>query len=689
MELKLIWDIVWRRKWIILQSFFFIAMTIIIGSFLLPEIYESNSKLLLETSTSESSILSNIGILEKKAGASPTGSSSDYELENIIEIASSEPLLNKVISNLQISDKGGELLTPEKILKVGLLKNIKPHPTVEIEAVEDTDMFEIETRSQDPEEAAMIANTLARECIIHNLEQKKSEYKKIKEFIKEQIKATKVKYITALEKGREFSKAKNTLDIDIEIQKAIDRISDLMAERENETIQVAAIQARIDTLQNQLNQQNEKTVLRISDSENDYITKLRSDIIEYEMMLAETLVDKKKDHPDVAMIEEKLDRARAELNSEVTLSKEYSTELLNQKRELEASRANLEILDKEIARHMKNISRMSDKVFQNSQLKLEMKVNQDLYESMLEYLYEISIVELSVSPDIKVVEAATAADIDEPDSPNKVLNGILGIILGLLCGFSLGFMFDYVDDTIKNQEDVKKFGYALLGVVPKFKRRSPVLISEKSSKDPVSEAYRSIRNSIRFASVDKEVKSLVVTSPMAGEGKSTTASNLAISMANEGRKVLLVDLDFRLPSLHKLWKLDNQIGCSNLLVGQAGLSDSIQKTRVENLHVMTCGPIPPDPVALIESEKMNMVLDELIRKFDRVVIDVPPVLAANDAIVIARRCDGLICIIESCKQTHAVFKQTKDIFDRANIQPLGLVLNKLPIGRAQRYYYYY
>jgi capsular exopolysaccharide synthesis family protein len=346
-------------------------------------------------------------------------------------------------------------------------------------------------------------------------------------------------------------------------------------------------------------------------------------------------------------------------------------------------------LDKEIARHMKNISRMSDKVFQNSQLKLEMKVNQDLYESMLEYLYEISIVELSVSPDIKVVEAATAADIDEPDSPNKVLNGILGIILGLLCGFSLGFMFDYVDDTIKNQEDVKKFGYALLGVVPKFKRRSPVLISEKSSKDPVSEAYRSIRNSIRFASVDKEVKSLVVTSPMAGEGKSTTASNLAISMANEGRKVLLVDLDFRLPSLHKLWKLDNQIGCSNLLVGQAGLSDSIQKTRVENLHVMTCGPIPPDPVALIESEKMNMVLDELIRKFDRVVIDVPPVLAANDAIVIARRCDGLICIIESCKQTHAVFKQTKDIFDRANIQPLGLVLNKLPIGRAQRYYYYY
>ena len=181
----------------------------------------------------------------------------------------------------------------------------------------------------------------------------------------------------------------------------------------------------------------------------------------------------------------------------------------------------------------------------------------------------------------------------------------------------------------------------------------------------------------------------MVTSPAPGEGKSTTASNLAISMANEGRKVLLVDLNFRLPSLHKLWTLDNQVGCSNLLGGQGGLSDSIQKTSVENLHVMTCGPIPPDPVALIESEKMNVVLDELVRKYDCVIMDVSPMLAANDAIVLAGRCDGLICIVESCKQTHAVFNEAKDIFDRANIQPLGIVLNKLPLGRAQRYYYYH
>lgn len=688
MELKLIWDIVWRRKWIIFQSFFFITMIVITGSFLLPEIYESNSKLLLKKSTSEASILFNIGILDNNAVAQ-VRSSSDYELENMIEVASSEPVLNKVISNLQISDNGGKLLKPEKFLKPGLLKNIKTHATIKIEAVEDTDMFEIKTRSQDPEEAAMIANTLARECIIYNVEQKKSEYKKIKEFIKEQIKAIKTQYITALEKCREFSKAKNTLDMDFEIQKTIDRISDLMAEREDATIQVAAIQARIDTLQNQLNQQNEKTVLGLSASENNYITQLRTDIIEYEMALAETLVEKKKDHPDVAMIEEKLDKIRAALKREITLSKEYSTALLNQKRELEASRANLEILHKEIARHMKDISRMSEKIFEDSQLKLEMKVNQDFYESMLEYLYQISIVEFSISPDIKVVEAATVADIDDPDSPNKLLNGILGIVLGLLFGFSLGFLFDYVDDTIKNQEDMKKFGYVLLGVVPKFKKRGSVLISEKSSKDPVYEAYRSIRNNIRFAGMDKQVKSLVVTSPAPGEGKSTTASNLAISMANEGRKVLLVDLNFRLPSLHKLWTLDNQVGCSNLLGGQGGLSDSIQKTSVENLHVMTCGPIPPDPVALIESEKMDVVLDELVRKYDCVIMDVSPMLAANDAIVLAGRCDGLICIVESCKQTHAVFNEAKDVFDRANIQPLGIVLNKLPLGRAQRYYYYH
>jgi len=686
MELKIIWDVFWRRKWIIIQVFLIISLTVIISSFFLTPVYESTVRLLLKKSTTESSVLTNIGIQDNKSMAEK----SDYEMENNVEIATSKPILDTVILNLQISDAKGELMEPDKILNPGLLNMLNPEPTIEVNAVEESDLFEITATSANPEEAAMIANTLAQECIKENSAQKIEEYKYIKEFITNQINTVKDKYITALNQIKLFSSEHKTLDIEYEIQNTIDRLSDLMKEKEATIIELSETRAKITEFQKQLDKQSEQIVLGSTSIGNTYIEQLRNNIISYEMQLEEVLVEKKKDHPDARILEQKLKKSRSELDREIFLSKHYSSDLLTLKRDLAALEEHLSGLNTEIDTHRISFSSIPDKVFKNSQLKIDVEINQDLYKSMLEYLYQIRIAELSIFPDIRIIEEASVSKIEKPASPNKILNSLLGIFLGVICGFGLGFLIDYLDDTIKTREDVKKTGAILLGAVPKLKKNGRALISDKSPKDPICEAYRSIRNSIRFSSLDQPIKSLLVTSPIANEGKSTTACNLAISMTLEGKKVLLLDGDFRLPTVHKFFDLQNHIGSTNILLNQVtDASEAIQESGITNLSILSSGPIPPDPAKLIESKKMKELITDLSCRFDMVIIDSPPMLVANDAVILAGIADAVIIIMESNRETYSIFNQAKEIFTLANIKPMGVILNKFHMDRSQKYNYYY
>ena len=679
MELKIIWDIIWRRKWIILQAFLIISLTIIIGSFLLPPVYESTSLLLLEKSTTESSLLANIGLQSNK---SKIASDNEYSMGNNISIATSKPILNTVISNLQLSNSKGELLEADEILKPGLLQKIDPHPSIEVNAGNETDLFEIVSTSTDPDEAAMIANTLAEECIKNNLRQKKEDSKKTRQFIAKQIKTVKKKYIQALNELKKFSMEQKTLDIEFETTDTVTRISELLKEKENTVIDLSEKQARINELQKQLNIQNEQIILGTlgTTSSDDYITELRNSIINYEIKLEEVVVEKKKDHPDVKIIERKLTKARSALNHEILLSKQYSTNLLSHKRDLAALKSHLHSLNKGIDTYMNVFSSLSEKIFNNAPLNLNLDINQALYKTMLGYLYQIRIAELTIFPDIRIIEKATAADIEEPESPNMLLNCILGIFLGLTCGISLGFLMEYLDDTIKTQEDIRKTGATLLGSVPKFKQKGNLLISGKSLKDPVCETYRSIRNNINFSNLDKSIKSLLVTSSIDGEGKTTTACNLAISMTYEGKNVLLVDMDYRSPRIHEVFNLHNHIGSTNILAQPADIS-TIQESGIEKLSILPSGPIPPDPARLIESKKMKELIYDLSSRFDIVIIDSPPLIIANDAVILAGIVDAFISVTESHKETYSIFNQAKEICVNANIKPIGIVLNKFRAGR--------
>src|SRR5690606_33804742 len=166
-------------------------------------------------------------------------------------------------------------------------------------------------------------------------------------------------------------------------------------------------------------------------------------------------------------------------------------------------------------------------------------------------------------------------------------------------------------------------------------------------KSPVSEQYRSIRTNLQFASIDHPITSLVITSSGPSEGKSLTAANVATTFAQQGKKVLLVDADMRKPTVHYTFRIENTKGLSNYLIGENKLEDITQETQVENLYVITCGPIPPNPSEMLSSKRMQQFVEEGKELFDLVIFDTPPVLAVTDPAIMSKYCDGVLLVIRS------------------------------------------
>ncbi|MEW4272110.1 CpsD/CapB family tyrosine-protein kinase [Priestia megaterium] len=219
-----------------------------------------------------------------------------------------------------------------------------------------------------------------------------------------------------------------------------------------------------------------------------------------------------------------------------------------------------------------------------------------------------------------------------------------------------------------------------------LKRR---LLAHNSPKDPVAEQYRTIRTNIQFSDTDQDIKSIVLTSTGPGEGKSTTASNLATVYAQQGLRVLLIDADLRKPTSHYTFRLENHVGLTNVLTKQSTLGQAVQATEVPELFLLTSGPIPPNPAELLASNNMTELLKEMKEEFDMIIFDTPPVLAVADAQILANQVDGSILVVSSGKTDKEAAVKAKELLLKANAKVLGAVLNNRKMEEGSDYYYYY
>jgi len=227
------------------------------------------------------------------------------------------------------------------------------------------------------------------------------------------------------------------------------------------------------------------------------------------------------------------------------------------------------------------------------------------------------------------------------------------------------------------------------------KKKKPIqtvarkLVTHDNPKSIVSEQFRTVRTNINFSMPDKDLKTLLFTSSTPGEGKSTSASNVAIVFAEEGKKVLLVDADMRKPTMHYTFHKPNSTGLSNLLTRKWELKDVVIETEIEGLHIVTSGPIPPNPAELLGSKTMDSLIEELIAGYDIVIFDAPPLLSVADAQILSNKCDGTILVISSgTAEKDSVIKAKEALVSsKANI--LGTLLNNFVLEKEHHYYQYY
>jgi capsular exopolysaccharide synthesis family protein len=224
----------------------------------------------------------------------------------------------------------------------------------------------------------------------------------------------------------------------------------------------------------------------------------------------------------------------------------------------------------------------------------------------------------------------------------------------------------------------------------KFKTTDPSrkLIASLDPKSPISEQYKTIRTNIQYSSVDKELKTIMVTSSGPAEGKSTTVANLAVVFAQLGKKVLLVDADLRKPTVHRSFGVNNLFGFTTVLTKQATLASSVLDTEEKDLYILTSGPVPPNPAELLSSKSMEQFIEEATEQFDYVLFDTPPLLAVADPQILANKVDGSIFVVYSGKTEIDQAKKAKELLENAKSKLIGVVLNHKEVKNNEYYYYY-
>ena len=315
------------------------------------------------------------------------------------------------------------------------------------------------------------------------------------------------------------------------------------------------------------------------------------------------------------------------------------------------------------------------------------------------YTELLSLTQEGATNSVQIVDPATRGTLV---NSNSMISVITAAGIGFVLSASAAYLLEYLDDTVKTPDQIMKLGNipTLAGIAYIDSEDKSKLVTMTEPRSPTAEAYRVLRTAIQFSVVDKKNSILLMTSGVPSEGKSTTAGNLAIVLAQAGNNVLLIDGDLRRPSQHNVFNLPNKRGLTSLLLKlnvddsevevRNLVEDTVQPTQIEGLQIMTCGSIPPNPSELLGSTKMRHLLEVLDKQYDFVVVDSPPVLSVTDAAVLSALAGTTLVVVRANKSRKEEFKQVVERLEDVNANLAGAVLNSLKAGsEGHNFYYYY
>ncbi|HWP91128.1 MAG TPA: polysaccharide biosynthesis tyrosine autokinase [Thermodesulfobacteriota bacterium] len=547
-------------------------------------------------------------------------------------------------------------------------------------------LVQINFESSDPELTARAVNTLVDKYIEWVVERKVGMTKAARDFLDKQLQQIKIKLERAEEELGQFAKGvdifslENNEKLSPTYQQLVD-LSEALSQAEAERFSKEAFY-------NEVRSGNYEFLPQVVGDE--LFRSLSKQYAELSAEYENKAIIYGPNYPDLKQLAAQSKKLENAIEMRVSgiaesIKKDYQAALEREK-----------IIKQRVEEQKKLVSNLNEKAVQYRILEREVSTNKSIYENLLQRLKETEVTSGIKSTNIQVVDYASTPLVAY--KPNILFNLLITTLIGLLGGVFLAFIVEHFDNTIKDEEEVKRrYSIPFLGAVPLVSDENALQDTEKTvylnPMSIVSEAFRVIRTSILYSSPDHAPRSLLVTSTQPLEGKTTSASNLALSMVQSGLKVVLVDGDLRKPRLHKLFLSNgNAFGLSTYLVGKMELSGVISKANVEGLDLIPSGPIPPNPAELLGSRRMKELIDCLLQEYDQVIIDAPPITGFADSRLLSRSVDGVLIVTSVGITQRQPLRSCIEEILRVGGRIIGTIVNRLETGRNKygySYYYYY
>lgn len=701
LDLQKFWLII-KRRWLpaVGMFSFVVGLAVVVASLPKP-LYEAQGKLLFKK-INQTSSLTGVG---QQIGELDSIAEKNNPLNTELEVIRSVPFVQKTIIALNLKNEQGFPLKPEILASKIKLKNLPA-----------TDVLQLSYENTNPEEAAAVVNKLMSLYIENNLLSNRAEAVAAGDFIAMQLPKTEATVRQAEVALRQFKEQNQVVALDEEAKSAVAVIKQLENEINETEAELADVNARSGMLENRVAMNSQEGIAMNSLNQSPGVQKVLAEFQQVEGELAVQQSRFAESHPTIETLKNKRDALKTLLKERVEESLGYQKQVSN------GNLQNGEFKQQLIADFVKSeeerfglTSRLNSlynaqtlykkrvnvlpKLEQNQrELERRLQAAQSTYEVLLRKLQEVRVAENQNIGNVRILEDALVPQ--KASIRKTIITLALGNVLAILLATATIFVLEVSDTSIKTLKEARElFGYTLLGSIPYFGKKVtprrqeqdwtiPELPVRDSSRSPVSEAYRMLQANLKFLSSDKALKVIVVTSSVPKEGKSTVSANLASAMAQLGRRVLLVDADMRRPLQHHIWELTNAAGLSDVIVGQAEFSAVVTQVMVK-LDVLSAGVIPPNPMALLDSNRMAALIEDFCEDYDFVIIDAPPLVLAADALTLGKMTDGILLVARPGVIDSTSAAAAKESLERCGQNVLGLVVNGVILENESDSYFYY
>lgn len=716
LNLREYWHIIRKWRWVVMALTVVIALSVTMLTLRQTPIYQATARILIEKESPN--ILAFQEVLE-------LNTANDDYYQTQYKILTSRSLARKALERLGLWDTAAALDdAPSRfsletaIIWVQELLGFQQPPELSAEEqaqqreerlisnfldaiivspIRDSRLVDVSARSTDRQQTAAFANALVEVYIDQNLENKLSTTKDAVTWLSSELELTQQKLMESEAALQAYKEEFAIISIEDRQNIVMQKLSELNSAVNAAKIERVAIESEYKQAQQYDVTQLESIPAVMQD---EFIQQLRSELSDLERQLSELQEKFRAKHPNVEALRTQVVSVKKRINSEV------NRVIAGLKSEYEVARQKEQDLVAMLEEQKQEALDLNQKSAVYKQLQREVDSNQRIYDTLLQRAKEASISERMESSNIQVVDRATVPVV--PIAPNKRRNVLMGIIMGLALGVAMAFFLEYLDNTLSSGDDIKQYlDVPFLGLVPKSSdkettalptRQAADIIVALKPKSNVAEAYRSLRTNVTFAMLNDSDRPanhgsvLLVTSSTPGEGKSCIVSNLGIALAQGGSKTLIVDCDFRRPVMHKIFGLqDAEAGFADMLtnVKVYGRKKGIKKTTVENLHVIPCGTIPPNPSELLNSALARMLIGTLAERYDYILLDSPPINTVTDPIILSNLVNGVVFVVLAGETKRDAARRAIEQLRTAEAPVMGAVLNSVDFQKNSYYYYSY